>query len=271
MFQERRRVKPLATANVVVPSLRLTFDLPGFPYIEPCFANTALRDPSQTIEADETSEKAPLLHAPDYHKDRWKKGLVGVVYECTKEDYIHIIATEGGGSAYKDILVECFVIPPGGEVPMNPTSESIMVHTLFAPAPKPSSNDEAESGVKTTGRMHRPDPSYAQASERYLKYFIDGSNEHNLPEEYKEYLRGLRPYMITTTRQRCGQVLIVTTWAPMMLIIFGLQSAFQDKDGHNPPWLGKLQESIFLALWTTYDRAIKVFFGDGERTIGDSD
>ena len=32
--------------GVFVPELRLTFDLPGIPYAEPCFAGTQYRDPS---------------------------------------------------------------------------------------------------------------------------------------------------------------------------------------------------------------------------------
>jgi len=70
---------------VLAPSLKLTFDLPGISYLEPCFANTRYRKQSKTN---------------DYHKDRWHKGLVGVVYEVIKVDYATIIATEGGSSGY---------------------------------------------------------------------------------------------------------------------------------------------------------------------------
>ena len=93
-FLGKRAIRPLSQINVMVPSLRLTFDLPGIPYSEPCFANTALRSPDALDHDDD-----------DYHKNRWHKGLIGVVYEVTLSDYAHIIATEGGGSSYKDILV----------------------------------------------------------------------------------------------------------------------------------------------------------------------
>jgi hypothetical protein len=70
-FQKGRGVKPLAQLNVQVPDLRLTFDLPGIPYAEPCFANSGTRDPLKDDPTQKPKDK--------YHKDRWHKGLIGVV------------------------------------------------------------------------------------------------------------------------------------------------------------------------------------------------
>ena len=82
-FQGKRGIKPLAAVNVVVPSLQMTFDLPGIPYAEPCFANTRYRNadeldapesPSSVPYTDTSDEKAPFLPTinkkPRYHKDR---------------------------------------------------------------------------------------------------------------------------------------------------------------------------------------------------------
>ena len=44
-FKGNRGIRPLSAVNVHVPSLNLTFDLAGIPYIEPCFANTQYRTP----------------------------------------------------------------------------------------------------------------------------------------------------------------------------------------------------------------------------------
>ena len=93
-FQKRRAIKPLSQVNVLVPELRLTFDLPGIPYAEPCFANTARRDVDQAPGKLEAERQALGTKKPGYHKDRWRKGMVGVVYEVTPSDYAHIIATE---------------------------------------------------------------------------------------------------------------------------------------------------------------------------------
>jgi hypothetical protein len=98
-FRGNRGIKPLSQVNVQVPSLRLTFDLPGLPYAEPCFANTARRDPKndpaqdgRNVEENEKCGSSEVRRNEEkYRKNRWHKGLIGVVYEVTPEDYAHII------------------------------------------------------------------------------------------------------------------------------------------------------------------------------------
>ncbi|KAL1638500.1 hypothetical protein SLS58_008828 [Diplodia intermedia] len=258
-FQGKRGIRPLSQMNVVVPSLRITFDLPGIPYTEPCFSNSGLRDPTLGNEDETASEKTPLL-APtsEYHKDRWKKGLVGVVYEVTLSDYAHIIATEGGGTGYKDVLVDCYPLDDEDSVPDQPTGQPFKAHTLFAPS---------DGG----GRLKRPDPSYAQPSARYLKLITDGAEEHRLPKDYKDYLYEIRPYTITSKRQRVGQIMFNTIWLPLFLVMISLQEAFQDKNGNSPRWVAAFANALVNAAWASYDGAFKEIFGDGERTIEKGD
>ncbi|KAF9730674.1 hypothetical protein PMIN06_004167 [Paraphaeosphaeria minitans] len=240
-FREKRGINPLSQINVLVPSLRLTFDLPGVPYIEPCFGNSAMRDPDAT-------------DSEDYHKDRWKKGLVGCVYEVTPSDYAHIIATEGGGAGYQDILVECYLLPDGDTVPEKPTTQRFLAHTLFAPREKSHA---------------RPDPSYAQPSARYLNLITTGAAELSLPREYQLYLNEIRAYTITTKKQQVGKVLFASIWLPFLQLLFALNAQFQDDKGRSPPWLAHIAASLFLGIWRCYDGAFKNVFGDGERTQGD--
>jgi hypothetical protein len=256
-FQGRRGVKPIAQVNVVVPELRMTFNLPGIPYTEPCFANSAWRH-TEGSESKETQGK-------DYHKDRWTKGMVGVVYEVTPSDYAHIIATEGGGSSYQDVLVTCYPISSEGDVPEVPTTAPFKSHTLLSPALGPPKG--GKPGPPGGGRFQRPDPSYAQASARYLKLLTDGADEHKLPAEYKTYLHDLRPYKITSQKQRLGQFVLLSLWAPFIALIFALNRAFQDKKGRSPKWLAMLSKAIFSSVWTSYDNIFKPLFGDGERTM----
>ena len=246
-FRRARGIRPLSQVNVLVPSLKLTFDLPGIPYQEPCFANTALRVPD----------------AQDYHKDRWHKGLVGVVYEVTVADYAHIIATEGGGSAYDDILVDCYVLPPSATVPTSPDSKPFKAHTLFAPI---IDNDDQP---RTKDRVTRPDPSYAQPSARYLKLITDGAAERSLPAEYQDYLQDIHTYTITTKKQRIGKAIFLGIWMPFIMFVFTLARKMQDKDGRAPAWLAKLSALLFAGMWMSYDSVFKGAFGDGERTVGD--
>lgn len=278
-FQGVRGIKPLAQLNVVVPDLVMTFDLPGLPYVEPCFANTRYRKQAATtptITDKSDLEKAPLLDSggpPKYHKDRWKKGLVGVVYEVTKEDYATIIATEGGGASYQDVVIDCYELPIGTDiVPEDPSSSStpFKAHTLFAPTipPTPPGQPPPKSG----GRTARPDPSYAQASARYLKLITDGADEHQLPAEYKNYLHGLRPYTINSTKQKLGLFIFAAIWFPIVMAIFQMERGFADKKGKSPAWITELMGAVFKAMWASYDVFFKGLFGDGERTIkGDED
>ncbi|EDU41847.1 gliotoxin biosynthesis protein GliK [Pyrenophora tritici-repentis] len=247
-FRGVRGIHPLSQVNVLVPSLKLTFDLPGIPYQEPCFANTALRVPD----------------AQDYHKDRWHKGLVGVVYEVTLADYAHIIATEGGGSAYNDILVDCHVLPPAATVPASPDSKPFKAHTLFAPIV-----DNHHHQPQTSDRVTRPDPSYAQPSARYLKLITDGAAQRNLPAEYQDYLHEIRTYTITTKKQKIGKMIFLGIWMPFVMFVFTLARKMQDKHGRAPSWLAKLSALLFAGMWMSYDSVFKGTFGDGERTIGD--
>jgi hypothetical protein len=247
-FRGKRGIRPLSQVNVLVPSLRLTFDLPGVPYHEPCFGNSALR-----LADDEDEEK------DDYHKDRWHKGMVGCVYEVTPTDYAHIIATEGGGASYQDVLVDCYPLAADSEmVPEHPTSLPFKAHTLFAPLTKDT-------------RLSRPDPSYAQPSARYLKLITDGVEELGLPMEYQIYLNQIRTYTVTSKRQMVGQKLILTVWWPILMAVFAMSARLQDKDGKAPKWLGVLMGWLFLGLWTSYDALWKKVFGDGERTEGDEE
>jgi hypothetical protein len=252
-FRGVRGIRPLSQVNVLVPTLRLTFDLPGIPYSEPCFANTALRIP----------DAPPSPQSADYHKDRWQKGLVGVVYEVTLRDYAHIIATEGAGSAYHDILVECYVLPSSSTVPTTPDSPPFKAHTLFAPI--------VSTTPHATERTTRPDPSYAQASARYLKLITDGAMERELPAEYQTYLHELRPYTITTKRQAVGKALFMAIWIPIIMAIFALSRQLQDDKGRAPKWLAAFSALAFKSMWMCYDSVFKGAFGDGERTTGDEE
>ncbi|KAA6408901.1 MAG: gliotoxin biosynthesis [Lasallia pustulata] len=273
-FQGKRGIKPLAQLNVVVPELVMTFDLAGLPYAEPCFANTRYREQVPLTLATVTEselEKARLLDSggpPKYHKDRWKKGLVGVVYEVTKEDYATIIATEGGGASYQDVIVDCYELPIGSDtVPEDPSSitSPFRAHTLFSPAIPPGA--PGQPPPKSGGRIARPDPSYAQASARYLKLITDGADEHQLPAEYKKYLHELRPYTITATKQKLGQFIFLILWSSIIMTIIGMERTFADKRGKSPAWLVELLGAVFKAVWASYDMFFKGLFGDGERTI----
>lgn len=266
-FQGVRGIRPLSAANVVAPDLMLTFDLPGVPYAEPCFAN------SRWTSSDHGSTKGPVQRPAEYHDPVWSKGLVGVVYEVTKRDYAHIIATEGGGSAYTDILVPCYLLPRDdgkgdgathtSTVPEDPASADpplpyCKAHTLSCP------------GTTVDGRrVFRPDRDYAQPSLRYLNLLRTGAKEHRLPQEYQDYLQALHPFTISTKRQEMGAWLFNRIWHPLMMSTLSLNKRFADHRGRSPRWLRMLFSALVRSLWTSYDGVFRPMFGDGERTIED--
>lgn len=255
-FLGRRGIKPLSSQNVHCPTLTLTFDLPGIPYVEPCFANVRYTDPSQ---APAHLPKARVPHAlvavdnATHHKLSWNKGVVGVVYEVTRKDYDTIIATEGGGTSYHDIVVPCHPLPSDTIiVPREPEAEPIMAHTLFSP------HHEGRS---------RPDPNWAQPSPRYLNLITSGAGQHSLPSEYREYLGGLVPYRPTSIRQEIGRAVIVAFWSlPIMALIMSTKY-IAGKDGRVPAWYGSLTKFCFGIVWVVYDKFYKPLFGEGEHTI----
>lgn len=271
-FKGSRGIKPLSAVNIECPELQLTFDLPGIPYSEPCFANTGRRDASKSTTVEGHS--------------KWPHGLIGVVYEVTKEDYAHIIATEGGGASYKDILVRCYPLedrdwnrPQEGVDGDESTDASkslkggFLAHTLFAPY-NDDEDDTHASGNDTTenrreGRFHRPSPDYAQPSPRYLKLITTGAAEHSLPDSYQAYLNSLQPYKITTVGQRLGQFFLLMTFGPFVFLLFMLMRMYSDEKGKSPSWLAWLSGAVFKGVWTAYDAIFKPVFGDGERTVAE--
>lgn len=309
-FLGMRGIRPISKIRVLVPDLRLTFDLPGVPYAEPCFAATQFRDPDVASESESESDADvdddKLLTESEYlsekaslqtqtreirtgsHERRWHKPLVGVVYEVTLMDYAKIIATEGGGRGYRDVVVDCYPFAEGykptNPVPDHPSTQAFKTHTLLSPAADDARKRVyAAKGIETTAsdscstfsifniQPHmRPDPEYAQPSARYLGLLITGSEEHDLPVSYREYLSGIHSYQMTTSRQKIGKVVFLAMWGPPLLLTLKLSKVFAGPDGRSPQWLASTANLLFLGLWNSYDYFFKKVFGDGERTIDDT-
>ncbi|KAF3762813.1 hypothetical protein M406DRAFT_231949, partial [Cryphonectria parasitica EP155] len=301
-FLGQRGIRPLSAVNVSAPSLRLTFDLPGIAYKEPCFANTAPRKIPKPPKIPPGLPDPPAVVIPHPPPGRvpgdpqWDGGLIGVVYEVTPEDYAKIVKTEGGGSSYQDILVPCIPIPtrPPG-IPEDPPYPGLpkpfLAHTLYAPRlpKKPEDGDDGnnDDGDDSDGdddddgpldrlkdwwkklllQPVRPDPEYAQPSARYLKLIVDGAAEHDLPVEYQRYLASLQPYTITTRLQALGQFLFLALVGPWLALYLGLSRVLADDNGRVPVWLGLVMDTFFHLTWGLYDRWFKPLFGDGERTV----
>lgn len=264
VFRGVRGIRPLAAINVLAPGFTLTFDLPGIPYSEPCFANTRYRHTTSStrrLSAVQSDPSSPPQHPPSSNPT-FPAGLVGVVYEVTLSDYAHIVATEGGGKFYHDVLTTCYPLPTSAHtVPTNPTSKPFNAHTLYSPISQPG-----EAPPDSGKGVVRPDPDYAQPSLRYLNLLRVGADENGLPDDFKAYLRELQPYTITSRRQKLGAFIFGMIWRPFIQLIFALSRRYQDDKGRTPEWLGNLASAVFIAMWANYDGVFYDIFGDGERT-----
>jgi len=170
-FLGMRGIRPISQINVSAPAFDLTFNLPGIPYLEPCFANTRPRripkpkppipgqppkfpPPTPSLEQAQPTGPTPTYLFPSLPDQgpKWSKGLYGVVYEVTHEDYATIIKTEGGGQGYHDVLTPCFELPPALHVPEKPPIPEIpkpfLAHTLYAPSLPgiPDDDDDEDDG-----------------------------------------------------------------------------------------------------------------------------
>ncbi|KAK3990375.1 hypothetical protein QBC44DRAFT_325625 [Cladorrhinum sp. PSN332] len=303
-FLGMRGIRPLSQLNVSAPSLDLIFDLPGLPYKEPCFANTTLRKipnkppplpPLPPINPPPPPPPPPPTRATQSQRDLvWDKGLYGVVYEVTQSDYAKIIATEGGGSSYHDILVPCFPLPPSVGIPEKPAipiPRPFLARTLYAPrlppdAPTPPSQPPLFSSSSSSSEdddnksrlpswlkklllpLRRPSPTYAQPSPRYLSLILTGAQEHELPQEYISHLSRLQPYTVTTHRQKIGQFVFTAFWFPVFVLVMLGGRLFSDKQsGKAPGWVSAATTVMINLVWGSYDYVAKPVFGDGERTL----
>ncbi|KAI0164760.1 hypothetical protein GGR57DRAFT_450488 [Xylariaceae sp. FL1272] len=292
-FLGRRGIRPISQINVSAPAFDLTFDLPGIAYSEPCFANTRPRklpkppipgEPPKFPPPPQNSSPPPYGESLPALPDRgptWSKGLYGVVYEVTPEDYATIIKTEGGGGGYHDVLTPCIAFPPDVRVPEKPPIPDLpkpfLAHTLYAPALSdlPGSESHDGDGDKDPRDLpwykrlllpaHRPDGS--QPSARYLKLIRDGAAEHALPDDYQAYLASLQPYTITTMRQTVGKLMFWLLAFPVLVSLLGLGRLLADENGRYPRWLMLATTASFNLLWKMYDVFLKPVFGDGERTM----
>lgn len=271
-FLGKRKIRPLSQMNVSVPLLRLTFDLPGLPYREPCFANVGYRKLPQKPKLPDPLHPpiVPPLNPPKSGLG-WDGGLMGVVYEVTQEDWRTIMRTEGGGSGYQEIMVPCLPLPAEVGVPEKPAFPTLpqpfLAKTLYAPyIPLNPGSGKKNWWTRFVTGPHRPNPDYAQPSARYLKLLMDGAREHYLPQVYQDYLASMQPYTATTIRQKIGQDLFLLFWAPMLIYFFTITAVLADETGKVPRWCASTISGLFGLMWYTYDKVFISIFGDGERT-----
>lgn len=223
VFQGNRGIVPISAVNVVVPELRLGWNLEGIPYAEPCYANAERRD-----------NQTKSIHG----------ALVGVVYEISAADFSHMLRTEGQG--YAETEVECMLLQPGSDtIRIYPHVPPIRAYAVLA----------ADAG-------HRP-TKYMQPSQRYLDLLVTGAKEHRLPPQYIKALEAVATYRASTRRQRIGKSLFGMLWFTPVFFAILLERRMADHEGKIPTWVNKVVGMCFSGMWWTHDYWFKPIFGDG--------
>lgn len=286
---------------MLVEGLELTFDLPGMPYLEPRFANcrfAAGRSDSISFEKDGEKWKEEKSNAeksqersvdPVVLNGPWtgKGALIGVIYLVSPKDFARVIATEGGGSAYKLVAVEGRVLAPETRVQddkhyrsmssMEVTGEVVRAYTLLAPASRtrqtPGEPSSRYLSLIKEGAEGKSESTFLDPTLTYDSFFSHYCihPESSLPATYQSYLASLTPYSPKSLRQKLGRVLIVSTWIPVIAVLVILGIVLADADGHFPAWINSSQETLSRAMWDNYDKVWLKRFGDGERSEKGSD
>lgn len=114
-FVKDRGIVPLDTVVVSVPGFTLAMESAGVPYQEPSFASVRLID----------TQASPK-----------EKELLGTAYLVTPEQYTHIIASEGGGIAYREVAVDVQAFHDDAGTSM--IARTLITVMLRRPAPRPS-------------------------------------------------------------------------------------------------------------------------------------
>lgn len=116
-----RKVAPIATKIVRVPTHYVTFDIFGIPYSEPCYAS---------IEEfpDDGKMKLDLVHSSGRMP---VQPICGVAHLLNPADFHRLLVTEGSGVVYDIVQVQAFELGKGNRL----MPEPFPVYTLKSKRP----------------------------------------------------------------------------------------------------------------------------------------
>ncbi|KAI0508615.1 hypothetical protein F5B22DRAFT_638650 [Xylaria bambusicola] len=221
-FTGDRGIIPLKVARVRIPGWILAMEIPGMPYSEPSFSSIA----------------------PRAYGDGEEKGfpdVVGVAYLITRAQYKHVIASEGGGTAYLNL---CIAGVPVEATDEEKTGTRVKVWTLGS----------------AIARHPPPAPSL-----RYMTLLTEGANESKLPLEYQGYLSQIPTYRLPDSRwTRLGATIFLSIWSPVMSLMEKLVKGNIREDGNTYLWIVYLVRLVMLFIWLMHDYVFWPMFGRGD-------
>ncbi|KAH8703008.1 hypothetical protein GQ44DRAFT_831630 [Phaeosphaeriaceae sp. PMI808] len=234
-FQSHRGIVPLQAIPVRIPGWTLTFDIYGIPYQEPSFSSISRIE--QVSGAREqwawATPSLPVVH--------------GTAYLVSCEDYVSIIGSEGGGSAYEEVELLAERVPgvrgidtvDGGNMTMH---------------------------VMTLTRAYGPTIPRLP-SKRYKDILAQGAMEAGLPAPYQSFVTELPCYEAPKSSMRLlGAYLFLAVWVPVMGIAQRLTRATVNMDGRGncPAWVQQIVRLILLIMWFHHDFIHSKIWGRGD-------
>ncbi|KAH8888280.1 hypothetical protein GQ53DRAFT_749209 [Thozetella sp. PMI_491] len=222
-FAGDRGIVALSTVAARVPRWRLGFLVPGLPYAEPAFgAIEPIPD-----DGTELASAAPTVQ--------------GVLYLITRSQYVQVLASEGGGTAYRAIHVLAEPLSEDNRRRFGARIQafSLQAHLLRKPA--------------------------GLASLRYMNLILEGAQEAGLTSKYQAYLQRRPVYLAPETgRSAVGATVFLRLFGPVMGALERLTKSQIQSDGLAPLWVVLVVRYTVLALWAIHDIIFAPIFGRGD-------
>ncbi|KAJ5879740.1 hypothetical protein N7455_003205 [Penicillium solitum] len=163
--------------------------------------------------------------------------VYGVAYLLTPEDMRQVIASEGGGIAYKTEILTSI---------LENESTSIPVTTLVA--------------------RHNISLAYERLpSERYMGLLIRGAKEQSLPQLYQDRLLSQPTFTSPESyRFQIGTWLFSSFWQRVAVRIEMGVHRFKDNEGNVPRWFLVIFDFLLWTMWLYHDYAHSIIWGRGD-------
>ncbi|KAF7931296.1 uncharacterized protein EAE98_002480 [Botrytis deweyae] len=213
VMMKRGDLNPRRVEVAYSENYSLCFNVSGIPYTEPAMGGIC--------------ERVDVDQEPVY----------GVSYLLTEKEFSRLIASEGGGIAYRSIQIDVSLLSDGS---------NLSVYTL---APR------------------RPVAYGAQAlpSPRYLTLLINGASEHHLPQHYQDMLLQHPTFTpIQTKRWLFGRWLFGVVWHPVSRFIQKGVRKYRSDSGHVPEWFLIGFDCLLTLMWAHHDYIHGVLWGRGD-------
>jgi hypothetical protein len=196
--------------------------------------------------------------------------VIGVAYLITQDQYIHVIASEGGGTVYQDLCLSGE--PVGGHDSEKVGGVCIRVRTLGSaivrhPPPAPSQRYMVSIALLCP---YFADMGFIALTLLIVEFYPQnivkgGGNEAHLPLEYQRYLSNISVFNPPGSKwSRLGASIFVFLCGPVMLALEKLTTKSIQADGNAQSWVRSLVRWTMYIIWVVHDYLFAPIFGRGD-------